>query len=167
MQRLSAPTRGEVDYAHKRHHWVDIGVPSVRNLGLINPWRMWGWLLLAASSLPLHLVYNSAVFTQISPTDYSVAIVDPSFISGAPFEAATVNTTMTLIHDVNYDTAALLWLQSHLDILTNLSVIDCIDAYAQQTQTERGNVLAVTLPITTFVINTSVYGMYDYKPAAS
>ena len=32
MQCLSAPTRGEIDKAHSQGIWLDIGVPSVRNL---------------------------------------------------------------------------------------------------------------------------------------
>lgn len=32
FQVLSSPTRGEVDAAHARKKWLDIGIPSVRNL---------------------------------------------------------------------------------------------------------------------------------------
>lgn len=57
MQCLSAPTRPEIDAAHARRKWMDIGVPSLRNLGRINRKRLLLWLLLALSSLPLHLLY--------------------------------------------------------------------------------------------------------------
>lgn len=56
MQRLVAPTRKEVDMAHAKKKWMDIGIPSVRNLFYINKWRVVLWLLLAASSVPLHLL---------------------------------------------------------------------------------------------------------------
>ena len=36
MQILSAPTRQEVDQAHMRARWLDIGVPSIRNLRSIS-----------------------------------------------------------------------------------------------------------------------------------
>lgn len=36
MQCLSSPTRSEVDEAHRKHQWLDIGVPSVRNLKRIS-----------------------------------------------------------------------------------------------------------------------------------
>lgn len=41
MQRLVAPTRTEVDKAHARKKWLDIGVPSVRNLSRssVAEWR--------------------------------------------------------------------------------------------------------------------------------
>jgi heme/copper-type cytochrome/quinol oxidase subunit 1 len=56
MQVLSAPTRSEVDSAHARRRWLDIGVLSVRNIKSINQKRAWMWGLLGASSLPLHLL---------------------------------------------------------------------------------------------------------------
>ena len=159
MQRLSAPTRDEVDTAHRRRKWVDIGVPSFRNLLLINRWRTLGWLVLGASSLPLHLFYNSAVFSQISATDYSVFIVDPSFINGAAFNASVISNPLTF----GYNTAALHWLQSqHNTTLKSLSTTDCITAYSQQMQTSNGDVLAVTAPATDIPDN-SLYGFYTYQ----
>lgn len=56
MQCLSAPTRREVDKAHGRREWLDIGIPSFRNLTRIGRRRVALWLLLAVSSLPLHLL---------------------------------------------------------------------------------------------------------------
>lgn len=145
MQRLSAPTRREVDDAHKKYQWLDIGVPSVRNLLFINRWRTLGWLVLAVSSLPLHLLYNSAVFTQISATDYMAFMVDQSFITGAPFNTTdtTVHSSDTRSDDPTYHSNALQWLQHNVDSLTILYPADCVDAYAQQLQTARGDVLAV------------------------
>ena len=35
FQVLSSPTRAEVNAAHARHRWLDVGVPSVRNLGSV------------------------------------------------------------------------------------------------------------------------------------
>ena len=55
MQCLSAPTRKEVDEAHAKGKWLDIGVPSVRNLTNIAKPRVGMWLGLALTSLPLHL----------------------------------------------------------------------------------------------------------------
>jgi hypothetical protein len=57
MQCLSAPTRPEVDKAHHKGNWLDIGIPSLRNVvssnfGMRKKIRWW---ILAISSLPLHL----------------------------------------------------------------------------------------------------------------
>ena len=56
MQCLSAPTRGEIDEAHAARRWLDVGVPSFRNLRRISRRRLFLWLLLGTSSLPLHLL---------------------------------------------------------------------------------------------------------------
>ncbi|KAK0260989.1 hypothetical protein LTR35_017931 [Friedmanniomyces endolithicus] len=55
-QLLSAPTSQEVDRAHAEGRWLDIGVPGVRNLFSIKSWRVKLWILLFASSIPLHLM---------------------------------------------------------------------------------------------------------------
>jgi hypothetical protein len=56
MQCLSAPTRREINNAHKRGITLDIGIPSLRNLGALDPWKILMWILLGISSLPLHLL---------------------------------------------------------------------------------------------------------------
>jgi len=56
MQCLSAPTRLELDRAHAKSKWLDIGILSFRNLVRIGRVRVLFWFLLAISSLPLHLL---------------------------------------------------------------------------------------------------------------
>lgn len=56
MQCISAPTRREVDDTHAKGKWLDIGIPSLRNLRHIQRRNLVLWLLLALSSLPLHLL---------------------------------------------------------------------------------------------------------------
>ncbi|KAF5505945.1 hypothetical protein CGCS363_v004169 [Colletotrichum siamense] len=57
MQCLIAPTRSDIDKAHAKEKWLDIGVPSMRNLWSISRKRRLLWLSLSASSFPLHLLY--------------------------------------------------------------------------------------------------------------
>jgi hypothetical protein len=56
MQCLSAPTRQEVDAAHEKRHWLDIGVLSTRNIRRISVKRAFLWAVLGLSSMPLHLL---------------------------------------------------------------------------------------------------------------
>jgi hypothetical protein len=56
MQCLSAPTRKELDRAHARQLWLDIGVLSPRNLKAISKSRRVRWLILGLSTIPLHLL---------------------------------------------------------------------------------------------------------------
>ena len=45
------------------------------------------WCLLAISSIPLHLLYNSAVFSSLCTVQYNVFLVSSEFLDGAPFNA--------------------------------------------------------------------------------
>lgn len=56
MQCLSAPTRAEINKEHARGIWLDIGIPSMRNISRISRKRALLWVLLGISSLPLHLL---------------------------------------------------------------------------------------------------------------
>ena len=56
MQCLSSPTRQEVDKAHAQRIWLDVGIQSIRNLGRIQKTRMFLWICLAATSIPLHIM---------------------------------------------------------------------------------------------------------------
>jgi hypothetical protein len=64
MQCLSAPTRKEVDEAHGKGKWLDIGVQSVHNLRHIyntDRKRAVVWFLIGLSSLPLHLLWVAPI----------------------------------------------------------------------------------------------------------
>ena len=56
QQCLAAPTRSEIDAAHERRRWMDIGVPSVRNLFRIKLERTLLWAAIGITSIPLHLL---------------------------------------------------------------------------------------------------------------
>lgn len=56
MQYLTSPTRQEIDNAHAKRVWLDIGVQSIRNLRSISWARIGLWCLLGLSSVPLHLL---------------------------------------------------------------------------------------------------------------
>lgn len=55
-QLLTAPTRKDIDLAHVRGMWLDIGVPSLRNFPVMSRWRKVLVIILFASSIPLHLL---------------------------------------------------------------------------------------------------------------
>jgi hypothetical protein len=56
MQCLSAPTRKELDLAHSKQSWLDIGVLSPRNLEALPKSRKMRWLILGLSTIALHLL---------------------------------------------------------------------------------------------------------------
>lgn len=159
MQCLSAPTREEVDKAHCRKAWMDIGVPSMRNLRRISRSRLVMWWLIAASSIPLHLLYNSAVFSTLSAREYTVFTVTEDFLTGAPYN---VDLAMVMPAQIYYKYAPNLTegnfnvteyapeipaAQNMFDNLSRLQRLEnkeCIEAYSQSIISTRSDVLLVS-----------------------
>ncbi|OAL51545.1 hypothetical protein IQ07DRAFT_384245 [Pyrenochaeta sp. DS3sAY3a] len=72
MQVMSSPTRDDIDNAHTKRKWLDIGVLSIRNLRNIPRTRTMVWVVLAFSSVPLHLFYNAAIFQLTTHNEYNI-----------------------------------------------------------------------------------------------
>ena len=92
MQCLCAPTRQDVDDAHRQNTWMDIGVPSVRNIFRISWPRKILWCFLFFSSVPQHLVYNSVIFSSTSVSNWIAFAVTNDFLAGAAYN---INDTWT------------------------------------------------------------------------
>lgn len=56
MQIVCAPTRKDIDKAHEKGSWLQIGVQSISNLRHIKKAKLYTWLTLGLSSVPLHLM---------------------------------------------------------------------------------------------------------------
>jgi hypothetical protein len=62
MQVLSSPTRDDIDKAHGKNRWLEVGVLSPRNIRTLPRKRAWLCLLLTLSSIPLHLLYVATIY---------------------------------------------------------------------------------------------------------
>ena len=137
MQCLASPTREEVDRAHHQNRWLDIGVPSVRNLTQISPNRKVLWWLLLISGVPLHLLYNSVVFSTISFQIYSVYVASPDLVSQKGLNwSGAVETYWNDVVTPEYLRNVSTWQQ-----LDNTA---CIRAYAQPYSSGRGDIVAIS-----------------------
>lgn len=161
MQCLSAPTRADVDRAHQRWRFVDIGVPSVRNLFAIPRFKAVLWWILALSSIPLHLMYNSAFYKSLSTNDYDIVFAQESFLDGV----VSYNQTWDMSQTVN-----LTDLQSNVTTDTGhhyerLDKAECINAYATNFLDQRRNLVFIISPgnETIEASNFSVYDVHHYK----
>jgi hypothetical protein len=56
MQMLLSPTRSEIDKMHRQCKWLHIGYSSFGNFRHVTVDRRMAWVLLAVSSVPLHLL---------------------------------------------------------------------------------------------------------------
>ncbi|KAL2807889.1 hypothetical protein BJX63DRAFT_410906 [Aspergillus granulosus] len=155
MQCLSAPARDDVDHAHAEQRWLDIGVPSMRNLLSVPRLRRWLWLGLVVSSVPLHLFYNSTVYSTISVNSYNVFVANESFASlklsdAIHAYASTYNQTYLDGFDTswvaNSQVMSLerLVVSAHANNLTRLTPQDCITAYATAWQSKYGGVILIS-----------------------
>ncbi|KAF4872037.1 hypothetical protein CGCSCA1_v008817 [Colletotrichum siamense] len=85
MQMLAAPTRTDIDAAHRRSRWMDVGIPSMRNLRFVSPWRGVLWSLFALSSVPFHLLFNACVFGSTTSTEWVTAVASEGFLEGREY----------------------------------------------------------------------------------
>ncbi|KAJ5949351.1 hypothetical protein N7454_000935 [Penicillium verhagenii] len=127
MQCLGAPSRADVELAHQKHKWLDIGTFSIRNLGVMNWKRRTLWGLLLFSSVPIHMLYNSVVFRSISDLDYGLLIV-PSDLSSSE---SLVNDIVA--RSAFYEAIGISAAEIHAEIYNgtfyNTTLLDCVEQY--------------------------------------
>ncbi|XMA11573.1 hypothetical protein WAI453_004364 [Rhynchosporium graminicola] len=134
MQCLCSPTRKEVDKAHACNTWLDIGIQSFRNLRKVRRSRAILWLLLAVSSIPLHLMFNSAIFVSLTANEYIVAAVTEDFVNGA-------NWTLDGSNDFHH--LAVSQMQHNISSYDRLEPEDCIRAYGVDYVSSRRHTLVI------------------------
>lgn len=158
-QVLTSPTRVEVDMAHARKRWLDIGIPSLRNLGFISKRRavLAMPLIVAAVVTPvmydpgprnddnphnadsMHR-YNAVVITKRFVPANSILVVAESFLDGARFSNASIYNSAGL------DRADILTLQliaQQRTSLTNLTTTECLESVKNTVQDEYEALLLV------------------------
>ena len=152
MQIVTAPTRDDIDKAHASYDWMDIGIPSVRNLWRISWLRKILWFFLFVSSIPLHLVYNSAIISNTSYSDYKVFIFTQGLVNNVtlakiPDYEALVNLGPTQLPSSVASKEHMRHLFSslhtgeHVERLTNE---DCVAKYGSSTVSKWGDVMLIT-----------------------
>ncbi|KAK3380710.1 hypothetical protein B0T24DRAFT_616099 [Lasiosphaeria ovina] len=92
--------------------------------------------MLALSSFPIHLMFNSAVFVSLTANEYTVAVATQDFVDGANF-------TLPVADPVAMD--FLRSMQQNLSTYERLDPIACIQAYGVDFLSDRRHILAVVL----------------------
>ncbi|RKK86956.1 hypothetical protein BFJ68_g17087, partial [Fusarium oxysporum] len=117
MQCLSAPTRDDVNKAHETQEWLDIGILSFRNLRKVSLKRAILWWLLVFSSVPLHLLFNSVVFSSLTTHNYTVYNIGDQFL------LPEYNDFSDKDEDPIWDMIE----RVEAGVLDNLTTLECID----------------------------------------
>ncbi|THY03327.1 hypothetical protein D6D03_04508 [Aureobasidium pullulans] len=142
-QLLAAPTRKDVDDAHAAGRWLDVGVSSMRNILAVSGWRKCLCACLFLSSIPLHLLYNSVIFSTLSASNYMAAIVTDDFFTGAAWNETRLQR---VFEDSERADRLLTDLRDTVDNLTRLENEDCIRQYGLNSlQSSWKNVLLVSI----------------------
>ncbi|GAW26772.1 hypothetical protein SAMD00023353_4800580 [Rosellinia necatrix] len=86
MQVLNSPSREEIDRAHATGSWLDVGVSSIRNTFRLSKFKSSCWTVFILSSIPIHLLFNSAVFrTDYRGANFHLTIATEDFTKGATY----------------------------------------------------------------------------------
>ena len=144
MQCLAAPTRRDVDAAHAKLRWLDIGVPSVRNLKHLSRGRRWLWALLIVSSLPLHLMFNSVFFTSIATNNYNVVFATEGYTTGANFSTANGFNTREFQPPGFKENLTLVQQHVRAGQYERLEKVDCLKAYSADLVTDRRTLVVIS-----------------------
>ncbi|KAK7746493.1 hypothetical protein SLS53_002452 [Cytospora paraplurivora] len=139
FQVLSSPTRSEVSRAHDGKHWLEIGVPSVRNFGHIGKLRAGLAIALLTVAVATQIMYNSIIFTSQPEVSYNLIVVSESFFSGWVFSNTSSNNEGGLTRKEILELGNL---ASHNE-LTNLTTSECIGIFKGAFNTDFRNVLLV------------------------
>ncbi|KAL3472966.1 hypothetical protein BJX99DRAFT_249257 [Aspergillus californicus] len=140
MQCLASPSRAQVDEAHSQRTWVNVGVPNIWNLlRRQRGKRQWLGYVLLTTSLPIHLIYNSAIFYSLGPREYSVVTGQAGPITGnisTDFEECATNR---LGVDLSTYNAAIIDGE-----FETLSKQECVETFAQDYVSGQRLVVLVT-----------------------
>ncbi|KAK3309009.1 uncharacterized protein B0T15DRAFT_500732 [Chaetomium strumarium] len=140
FQILSSPTRSEVTAAHQGREWLDIGVPSFRNLGRIRGSRTLLAVVLLATAVSTQMLYNAVIFVSQTAPSLKAVVVGESFLEGSPFSNGDAET----VGGLSRHELLLLQRRAARDELVRLSTPVCIDHFSGAFQEEYSAVLVIS-----------------------
>ncbi|KAL0942169.1 uncharacterized protein CTRU02_200054 [Colletotrichum truncatum] len=140
FQVLSSPTRIEIEMAHDAHRWVDIGVPSLRNLRFVSNPRVVLTVIIMLAAVSTQVIYNAVIFTTQPAFAHEVAFVTENFLSSGQFSNASATNAGGLprIEILNLQD------QASRGQLTNLTTTDCLEKFSGMFQSDFSAVVLVT-----------------------
>ncbi|EYE96977.1 uncharacterized protein EURHEDRAFT_475524, partial [Aspergillus ruber CBS 135680] len=142
MQCLCSPSRQDIEGAHAQRKWLNIGVSSIKNFRFVDRRRVVLWIVLLLSSLPIHLLYNSTVFSALGTREYGVLLASANFDFNNPpnhDHAGCFEQNISMNMSTFY---------SEVPNFERLDTQKCIDTYASDYIVDRGTLILVTNDMT-------------------
>ncbi|KAB8213217.1 hypothetical protein BDV33DRAFT_210419 [Aspergillus novoparasiticus] len=141
MQCLGAPSRKDVDAAHQRRRWLDIGTFSVRNLRVMDWRRRVLWTSLLVSSLPIHMIYNAVISPSISTLGFGVLTIPSNLL---PTESLVYDeAASSAFYDQIGSTAMDIRSQIFNGTFENMTSTACVKSYAVDYNTKMSTLVLV------------------------
>jgi hypothetical protein len=155
MQCLAAPTRKELDKAHASGRYLNIGVSSVYNVVYNYSRKSLLWLVLVITTVPIHLLLNSAFFNSLQANNYGVMVVSQGWLEDdswsncqAPFGFDGEGTLGSQFAcEMRHLAAFRAFADPNLPVplpLQRLTKADCYARYSYQFQRDASNVILVS-----------------------
>ena len=160
LQILVAPAREDIDAIHALHKSVDIAVPSIGNWTFMTLRKRILFSILVVTSLPLHLVYNSVIFSTNSAIEYRATAVSSDFLQHNPTatpwnDAILQNTTFynvtqlranSSIDHISFAKASVnqFWHDANNGSFTTMDSDHCYDAVSNIYESTYSNVILFT-----------------------
>jgi hypothetical protein len=141
MQCLVAPDRDEVDTAHAQATWILVGGMRTRSLSFASRTRRLLFMALGLSSIPIHLLLNSAFYNSEQSVDPGVLIVSEDFASDTTWQNCG-NDTFTTSLAPRF--ACSLFKEFNLARLIYMTPEQCMRQYSNGFQANASGVIVIT-----------------------
>ncbi|PUU75533.1 hypothetical protein B9Z19DRAFT_1053764 [Tuber borchii] len=183
QQCLSAPTRSEIDAWHAKRKWMDIGAPGVKNLFRIKPERRLLWIAIGFTSIPLHLLYNSAVYTSLAANGFFITFVTSNHFEKGGYKNTTIaqidkfmgllsNTTSEkndreILPEIQLFSSMLEGYNTSTERYKDLTPLECLNAYSRNFVSSHRNLFLITKHSSNTTYNNTVLNMAVFSGAGA
>ncbi len=168
MQCLSSPSESELRQAHKNGRSLQLGASSPSNFTYLSCRKTTLWWLLGLSSIPVHLLLNSAFYSALQTNNYGIAVVtsdydDESLWTGCNPDNSNYGDGLSL--KLNYDyywsnpwTLLVCSMVMEAHSYDKLENSKCIEQYSTRLLSQYSNVILVSS-----VSSTDRGGLAEYR----
>lgn len=134
MQCFTAPTATLLRQEHARGRSIHLGVMSSR--------KPLTWWMMGLTSVPVHLLFNSAFFSSLQTNDYAMAIVSADYaFLGTKQNCSSIANTTDIADSWTSLACGMVMESSGWD---RLSIQDCVKRYSSPFISQYSNVVLVS-----------------------
>ncbi|OHE95279.1 hypothetical protein CORC01_09424 [Colletotrichum orchidophilum] len=140
FQVLSSPTRIEIEMAHDGRRWLDLGIPSFRNLRFVSKPRVVMTAIIMLAAVGTQVIYNAVIFSTQPGYAHQVVFVTQEFLASGQFS----NTSETNAGGLSRSDILDLQDLASRNQLTNFTNAECAREFGGVYQSDFTAVVLVT-----------------------